>query len=67
VVVLRPDARTEASVQEFEAQKATQRQQTLNALREAKVRGFLEALRRNAKIDDRRQEINAALRRQVVQ
>lgn len=67
VFLLRPDARTEASLEAFEAQKATQRQQTLNAMREAKVRGYLEGLRRNAKIDDRRREINAALRRQVVE
>ena len=67
VFVLRPDSRTEVSVEAFEAQKATQRAQTLNALREAKVKGFLEQLRRHAKIDDRRQTINAALRRQVVE
>lgn len=67
VIVMRVDARMPASREAFEAQKATQREQTLQAMREAKVRGFLESLRRNAKIDDRRREINAALRRQVVE
>ena len=67
VVVLRPDSRREASVEAFEAQKATQRPQMLQALREQRVRGFLDNLRRAAKIVDRRPEINAALRRQVIE
>ena len=65
--VIRPDSRREAPLDAFDAQKATQRTQTVNALREAKVRGFLDALRRNADIEDHRREINAALRRQVVE
>ncbi len=67
VVVMRVDARTEISRAEFEAQKAMQRDRTVRALREQKVRIFLENLRREAKIVDRRTEINAALRRQTVQ
>lgn len=67
VFVMRVDARTAATREAFEAQKGTQRDRTLQAMREAKVRGFLESLRRNAKIVDRRREINAALRRQVVE
>lgn len=67
VVVLRPDARTEASLEAFEAQKAGQRAQAEQAMREQQVRGFLESLRREADITDRRHDINMALRRQVVQ
>lgn len=67
VFVLRPDARVEASMETFEAEKEAQRVETTNALREAKVRMFLEGLRQNAEITDRRREINAALRRQVVE
>ncbi len=65
--VLRPDSRSEAPIADFEAQKATQRTQTVNAMREAKVRGFLDALRRSADIEDHRRAVNAALRRQVVE
>lgn len=67
VVVIRPDSRTEASIEEFEAQKAGQRAQTEQAMREQRVRGFLESLRREAEIVDHRREINLALRRQVVE
>jgi peptidyl-prolyl cis-trans isomerase D len=67
VIVLRPDSRVETKATDFESKKATIRLQTTNALREAKVRAFLESLRENAEIVDRRREINAALRRQVVE
>ena len=41
--------------------------QTEQAMREQRVRGFLESLRREAEIVDHRREINLALRRQVVE
>ncbi len=67
IFVLRVDFRTEASREAFEAQKADQRRQLMSAAREEKVRQWLDNLRREAKIVDRRKEINAALRRQVVE
>jgi peptidyl-prolyl cis-trans isomerase D len=67
VVVMHIDSRKEASREEFEAQKGAQRERTLQALREQKVRLFLENLRREATIVDRRRDVNAALRRQSVQ
>lgn len=67
VVVLRVDARTEVSRDVFDAQSGLQRGRTMQSLREQKVRIFLENLRREAKIVDRRREVNAALRRQSVE
>jgi peptidyl-prolyl cis-trans isomerase D len=67
VVVLRVDWRTGASREAFTEQRLAQRQTMTNAAREARVRQFLDNLRREAKIVDRRREINAALRRQVVE
>jgi peptidyl-prolyl cis-trans isomerase D len=67
VIVLRVDARTEATRAAFDEQKGAQKTTTLQAMREQKVRGFLESLRRNATIVDRRREINAALRRTAVE
>ncbi len=66
IFVMRVDYRTEAARDAFEAQKAQQRRQLMGAAREEKVRQWLDNLRREAKIEDRRTEINAALRRQVV-
>lgn len=66
IFVMRVDFRTEAARDAFEAQKAGQRRQLMGAAREEKVRQWLDNLRREAKIVDRRKEINAALRRQVV-
>lgn len=64
VFVMRTDSRTEASREAFEAQKEQQRDQLTAAAREERVRQWLDNLRREAKIVDRRREINAALRRQ---
>ena len=67
VVVMRVDWRAEVSRAAFMEQRLAQRQTMTNAAREARVRQFLDNLRRGAKIVDRRQDINAALRRQVVE
>jgi len=64
VTVLVVTARVEASRESFDAAKATMREQTVQTLRQQKVRLFLDNLRRDAKIVDRRREINATLRRQ---
>ena len=52
-------------MQMLAAQKAQQRLQVTNSLREQKVRLYVENLRRAAKIVDRRREINALQRRQT--
>lgn len=64
VYVLRVDRRTEADRAAFEAQKAQQRQQVLAALREQRVREFLDNLRRTADIEDHRKDIQRAAARQ---
>jgi peptidyl-prolyl cis-trans isomerase D len=64
VYVMRVDRRVEASREAFEAQKDTQRQQVLNALRQQRVRAFLEELSTNADLEDHRKEINYQLTRQ---
>ena len=66
VVVMVVDARTETTRDAFQAQLVTQRDRAVQALREQKVRLFLTNLRREAKITDKRREINASLRRQSV-
>lgn len=66
VLVMQVTARVEASRTAFEEQKLAQRERTVNAFREQKVRLFLDNLRREATITDRRKEINAALRRQTL-
>lgn len=66
VIVMRVDERKDVAREVFDAQKTAQRTQTMQALREQKVRIFLENLRREAKIVDRRSDVNAALRRQSV-
>lgn len=65
VFVMRVDQRVEASKEAWEQQKGIQRQQALNALRQARVQLFLEGLRERADIEDRRKQLNAAARRQA--
>ncbi|HEY5545222.1 MAG TPA: peptidyl-prolyl cis-trans isomerase [Gemmatimonadaceae bacterium] len=64
VFVLRVDRRVEASPDAFEAQKAIQRANALRVLQEARIREFMEGLRENANIKDRRRQLNAAARAQ---
>lgn len=64
VFVLRVDKRTMADSAKWTAQKTVQRLQVESSLREQRVRAFLTNMRKAAKIDDRRAEINALQRRQ---
>jgi peptidyl-prolyl cis-trans isomerase D len=64
VVVLRVDKRIDANRAEFEKQKDEQRRQMVQALRQQRVRTFLAALRKEAKVDDNRKKILAAGRRE---
>jgi peptidyl-prolyl cis-trans isomerase D len=64
VFVIRVDAKKPAERAAFEAQKNDLRARRLQVLRQQRVQAFLDDLRKNAKIDDNRKEINAQLRRQ---
>ena len=63
VYVIRVDRRVNADRAAFDAQKKAQREQMVNALREQRVRDYLDGLRKSAKIEDRRKEIELAARR----
>jgi peptidyl-prolyl cis-trans isomerase D len=62
VFVLRVDRRIPADSAAWTAQKAAQRQTRLQQLRQQRVQMFLQDLRKAAKVDDRRKQINAAAR-----
>jgi hypothetical protein len=66
VFVLRVDRRIEANRETFESQKELQRTTAVSVLQQARVRDFMEGLRENADIEDRRKELNAAARAQAV-
>ena len=63
VFVLRVDKRTTADSVKWMAQRPTQRDQLTRALREQRIRLFLEALKKSAKIDDSRKALQNAQRR----
>jgi peptidyl-prolyl cis-trans isomerase D len=62
VYVIRVDSRRMADSAAWVAQRDAQRTTRLQQLREQKVRMFLIDLRQSAKVDDRRKQINAAMR-----
>ena len=64
VYVLRVDRRVNADKGAWQAQKERQREQVTQALRQARVQSFLTGLRERADVDDRREQIQAAARRQ---
>jgi peptidyl-prolyl cis-trans isomerase D len=63
VYVIRVDKRTLADSAAWSAQKQVQRQTRLQQLRQQRIQMFLQDMRKAAKVDDRRKEINAATRR----
>ncbi len=65
VYVLRVDARKPADRAAFEAQKNDLRARRLQQLRQQRVQMFMEDLRKTAKVNDKRKNINAQLRRQA--
>ena len=65
VYVMRVDRRIAADKGAWQAQKRQQREQVTPALRQARVREFLAELREAAKVEDRREEVEAASRRQA--
>jgi peptidyl-prolyl cis-trans isomerase D len=66
VFVLRVDARKPADKVAFEAKKKEIRGQRLQQLKQQRLQAYFADLRKSAKIDDRRKEITAQLRRQSV-
>jgi peptidyl-prolyl cis-trans isomerase D len=64
IFVIRVDKKVAADRKAFEAQKTTQRQQAMNAMRDSRVQSFVASLRKDAKIDDKRKKVQASLRRQ---
>jgi peptidyl-prolyl cis-trans isomerase D len=66
VFVLRVDERKPANRALFEAQKKVLRAQRMQQVRQQRLQMYFEDLRRSAKIEDHRKEINAQLRRQSV-
>lgn len=65
VFVIRVDRRVEADSAAWEKQKKDQRKQALNSLREARVRNYLDGIRKTAKVKDKRKELNASAREQA--
>ncbi len=64
MVVMRVESRTEAQRSAFEAEKATQRTQMMQGLRQQRVEEFLNNLRESVKVDDNRATVLSQLRRQ---
>ena len=64
VFVIRVDRRVNADRAAFEAQKAAQRAQMMEGMRQQRAQEFLRNLREHADIEDNRREINAAARQQ---
>lgn len=64
VFVIRVDARRPSDRAQFEAQKNDLRGRRLQQLRQQRLQMFLDDLRKSARIDDKRKEINAQIRRQ---
>ncbi|HUQ82555.1 MAG TPA: peptidyl-prolyl cis-trans isomerase, partial [Gemmatimonadaceae bacterium] len=62
VVVLRVDRRVESDRATWEAQKTAQRQGLMQGMRNQRIQAFLQQLRADAKIDDRRKRLSQASR-----
>ena len=65
IYVIRVDKRVESDAKAWEAQKTGQRIQVTRGMRDQRVRLFLDGLRKSAKIDDRRKQLQSAQRRQT--
>lgn len=65
VFVIRADRKVESDAKSWELQKSAQRLQVTRGIREQRIRLFVEGLRKTAKIDDRRKQIQSAQRRQT--
>ncbi len=64
VYVMRVDKRVNASRDEWDKQKTVQRSQLTEALRQTRLRDYLDGLRKHAEVKDKRKALNAAAREQ---
>ena len=64
MVVMRVEKRSDASRVAFEVQKAQQRQELIQSLRQQRVQEYLTNLRESVKVDDHRTQVLGAIRRQ---
>ena len=65
IIVMRVDRRVDADHAKWEEQKTAQRQGLMGQLRQQRVQAYLQQLRSNAKISDKRKEIQQAAARQT--
>lgn len=65
VYVIRVDKKVSADSAVWAAQKDNQRRDAIAAIQQLRVRTFLSEIRKSAKVDDRRKELNAAARAQT--
>lgn len=65
VYVIRVDRRVDANKATWEAQKDSQRREAISSIQQLRVRTFLSEMRKGAKVEDHRKEINAAARQQT--
>ena len=65
VFVLRVDKKVAADSATWVAQKDAQRRDAIGAIQQLRVRTFLSEIRKSAKVDDKRKELNAAARAQT--
>ncbi|MCC6317772.1 MAG: SurA N-terminal domain-containing protein [Gemmatimonadaceae bacterium] len=65
VVVLRVDSKVSADSAAWVGQKDTQRRDAIAAIQQLRVRTFLSEIRKSAKVEDHRRELNAAARAQT--
>jgi len=66
IYVLVVDRRVSSDRAQYEKQRDALHQQRLQQLKQQRLQLFLDDLKRTAKIDDRRKEINATVRRTEV-
>lgn len=65
VFVLRVERRVEANKTTWEAQKETQRREAVSSIQQMRVRTFLSEIRKQAKVEDHRKELNSLARQQT--
>ncbi len=65
VYVLRVERRVEADKAKWEAQKETQRREAVSSIQQLRVRTFLSEMRKQAKVEDHRKELNSLARQQT--
>jgi peptidyl-prolyl cis-trans isomerase D len=65
MAILRVDRRVETDKATFASQKADQRAQVMQSLRQSRVDEYMNSLRESVKVEDNRAKVNAQLRKQA--